>query len=175
VSHSSGWALSASGFSHRGLRDTSALQPGRPNLRTPDPVLGAAPTTRRRVVATVLDVVGVHMVGGILGALLTGAFASLAVNPAGANGSLIKVGRQAGAVAMTLAFSFGITMLILRIVDSVVGLRATEEAEETGLDLAEHGEGGYALTERVVVSAPSGQPSVTGPDAKVLVGPEEGL
>jgi len=101
-----------------------------------------------------LDVVGVHMVGGIVGALLTGVFASLAVNPAGADGSLLQVGRQAVAVAMTLAFSFGATMLILRIVDRVVGLRATEETEETGLDLAEHGEAGYALTERGVASGP---------------------
>jgi Amt family ammonium transporter len=101
-----------------------------------------------------LDVVGVHMVGGIVGALLTGAFATLAVNPAGADGSLIQVGRQAAAVAVALAFSFGATMLILRIVDRVVGLRATEETEETGLDLAEHGEAGYALTERGAMSGP---------------------
>jgi Amt family ammonium transporter len=123
-----------------------------------------------------LDVVGVHMVGGIVGALLTGVFASLAVNPTGANGSLVQFGRQAIAVGVTLAFSFGVTMLILRIVDGVVGLRSTEEAEETGLDLAEHGEAGYALTERAATSGPPGQTSVAGPESKLLVAqPEEGL
>jgi Amt family ammonium transporter len=117
-----------------------------------------------------LDVVGVHMVGGIVGALLTGVFASLAINPAGANGSLIQVGRQVGAVAVTLVFSFGVTMLILRIVDRMVGLRATEEAEETGIDLAEHGEAGYALGERAVVSGP---PAVADPGAKLSFSPPE--
>jgi Amt family ammonium transporter len=90
-----------------------------------------------------LDVVGVHMVGGIVGALLTGALASLAVNPAGADASLAQVGRQATAIGVTLVFSFVVTLVILRIVDRAVGLRMSEESEETGLDLTEHGEAAY--------------------------------
>ena len=95
-----------------------------------------------------LDVVGVHMVGGIVGALLTGVFASLVVNPAGADGSLAQVGRQAVAVGVTLIFSFAATMAILRLVDRLVGLRVSEDVEEEGLDRSIHGESAYAWSDR---------------------------
>ena len=95
-----------------------------------------------------LDVVGVHMVGGIVGALLTGVFASLAVNPAGADGSLAQVARQVAAVGVTLAFSFLATMAILRLVDRTVGLRVSEDVEEEGLDRSIHGESAYAWSDR---------------------------
>ena len=95
-----------------------------------------------------LDVVGVHLVGGIVGALLTGVFASLVVNPAGAEGSLVQVARQAVAVGVTLAFSFVATMVILRVVDRLVGLRVSADVEDEGLDRAMHGETAYALTDR---------------------------
>jgi Amt family ammonium transporter len=95
-----------------------------------------------------LDAVGVHLVGGIVGALLTGAFASLVVNPAGVAGSLAQVGRQAVAVGVTFVFAFGATLLILKVVDRTVGLRVDEDVEETGLDLVEHGELAYAFRER---------------------------
>ena len=95
-----------------------------------------------------LDVVGVHMVGGIVGALLTGVFASLAVNPAGADGSLAQVARQAAAVGVTLCFSFLATMAILRLVDRTVGLRVSEDVEEEGLDRSIHGESAYAWSDR---------------------------
>ena len=95
-----------------------------------------------------LDVVGVHMVGGIVGALLTGVFASLAVNPAGADGSLAQVARQAAAVGVTLGFSFLATMAILRLVDRTVGLRVSEDVEEEGLDRSIHGESAYAWSDR---------------------------
>jgi ammonium transporter, Amt family len=95
-----------------------------------------------------LDVVGVHLVGGIVGALLTGVFASLVVNPAGADGSIAQVGRQAVAVVVTLAFSFVATMAILRVVDRLVGLRVTADVEEEGLDRSLHGETAYTWTER---------------------------
>jgi Amt family ammonium transporter len=94
-----------------------------------------------------LDAVGVHMVGGIVGALLTGVFASIVVNPAGADGGWAQVGRQAEAVGVTLAFSFVATLAILAIVDRLVGFRVTEDAEDEGLDLAEHGESAYAFRE----------------------------
>jgi Amt family ammonium transporter len=95
-----------------------------------------------------LDVVGVHMVGGVVGALLTGVFASLAINPAGADGGIAQLGRQATAIVVTLFFSFAATWLILKITDVLVGLRASEDDEEVGLDLSQHGEAAYAWTER---------------------------
>ena len=92
-----------------------------------------------------LDVVGVHMVGGVLGVLLTGAFASLAINASGASASLTQVGKQGVLVGVTVAFSFAATMAILKITDVTIGLRVTEEHEEAGLDVSQHGEFGYRL------------------------------
>ncbi len=94
-----------------------------------------------------LDAVGVHMVGGLAGALLTGVFASLAVNPAGADGGWAQLGRQGAAAGITLAFSFIATWAILKLVDRVVGFRVPAEAEESGVDVAEHGEAAYAFRE----------------------------
>ena len=90
-----------------------------------------------------LDVVGVHMVGGVLGVLMTGAFASLAINAAGAAASLAQVGRQAVLAAMTVGYSFAVTMAILKITDLTVGVRVTDEHEDAGLDVSQHGEVGY--------------------------------
>jgi Amt family ammonium transporter len=87
------------------------------------------------------------MVGGLVGALLTGVFASLAVDPAGADGGWLQIGRQAAAAGITLGFSFAATWVILKVVDRVVGFRVTSEAEEEGVDLAEHGEVAYAFRE----------------------------
>ena len=81
--------------------------------------------------------------------MLTGVFASLLVNPAGAQGSLAQVGRQAAAVGVTLVFSFVATTVILRLVDRVVGLRVDEAAEEEGLDRSQHGETAYVFGEGV--------------------------
>jgi Amt family ammonium transporter len=92
-----------------------------------------------------LDVVGVHMVGGVLGVLLTGAFASLAINAAGAAASLGQVGKQAVLAAVTVGYSFAATMLILKITDLTVGVRVTDEHEDVGLDVSQHGEVGYRL------------------------------
>jgi ammonium transporter, Amt family len=94
-----------------------------------------------------LDAVGVHMVGGLVGALLTGVFASLAVNPAGAEGGWLQIGRQGAAAGITLTFSFGATWMILKLVDRLVGFRLPAEAEDSGVDLAEHGESAYAFRE----------------------------
>jgi Amt family ammonium transporter len=94
-----------------------------------------------------LDAVGVHMVGGFVGALLTGVFASLAINPAGADGGLAQLGRQAAAAGITLAFSFLATLAILKLVDRLVGFRVSAEAEDDGVDVAEHGESAYAFRE----------------------------
>ena len=90
-----------------------------------------------------LDVVGVHMVGGIIGVLLTGAFASLVINPSGAAASLEQVGKQSILAGVTVVFSFVATLAILKITDVTVGLRVTEAEEHAGLDASQHGEIAY--------------------------------
>ncbi len=96
-----------------------------------------------------LDVVGVHCVGGTTGAILTGLFASKAVNAAGADGLLFGNPRQLGiqilAVVVTLVFAFVGAFILLKIVDAIVGLRVAEEDEVAGLDLSQHGETAYTL------------------------------
>lgn len=92
-----------------------------------------------------LDVVGVHMVAGVLGVLLTGVFASLAVNPEGVGSSLAQFGRQAALAAIGLLYPFVVTVVILWLVDKIVGLRVGPHEEAVGLDLAEYGEAGYVL------------------------------
>src|SRR5437764_10050945 len=71
--------------------------------------------------------VGVHMIRGIVGAVLTGVVTTAVLH--GVNGSFTQVGKQAIAVLVTLAYSFLVTMLILRVTDKTVGLRVTEEEE----------------------------------------------
>jgi Amt family ammonium transporter len=95
-----------------------------------------------------LDVWACHGMGGTWGALATGLFASAAVNPAGANGlfygnpSQFLV--QAAAAAVSIAFAFGMTFLLARILKATVGLRVSHDEEEVGLDISEHGEPAYA-------------------------------
>jgi Amt family ammonium transporter len=95
-----------------------------------------------------LDVVGVHGAGGIVGAILTGVFASVAVNSGGANGLLFGNGNlllaQLTAVGATVAYSFLVTLALLKIIDWTFGLRVTHEHEEVGLDVSQHSESGYA-------------------------------
>jgi Amt family ammonium transporter len=112
-----------------------------------------------------LDVVGVHLIGGIVGALLTGVLASTAVNAF--SGGLGQLGRQAAAVGATLVFSFGATMAILKVVDVIVGVRVSDEEEVVGLDLSQHSEVGYTFGERG--GTVSGTPPVQPPAAPVAV------
>lgn len=95
-----------------------------------------------------LDVVGVHCVGGTIGTLAAGLLAQKAVNAAGSNGLLFgnpkQFAIQAIAVAVTLIYSFTLSYLILKVIDVTIGLRVTDEEEEEGLDLSQHGEAGYA-------------------------------
>jgi Amt family ammonium transporter len=90
-----------------------------------------------------LDVVGVHMVGGIIGVLLTGVFASLAVNASGAAASLAQLGKQGVLAGVTVVFSFVATLAILKVTDLTAGLRVSQEHEDVGLDASQHGEVGY--------------------------------
>jgi len=96
-----------------------------------------------------LDVVGVHCVGGITGALLTGVFASKLINPAGADGLLNgnpgQLLTQVVAVIATLLFAFAGSWILLKVVDGLVGLRVDSDEEHLGLDLSQHSEVGYAL------------------------------
>ncbi|HLH77382.1 MAG TPA: ammonium transporter [Candidatus Binataceae bacterium] len=98
-----------------------------------------------------LDVVGVHGVGGSIGALLTGIFASKLVNAAGADGLLAGNPRQlllqAIAVLASIGFAAIGSLILLKLVDAAVGLRVKSEMEREGLDLAVHSEVGYALLE----------------------------
>jgi ammonium transporter, Amt family len=96
-----------------------------------------------------LDVVGVHGVGGTWGALATGLFASVAVNPSGADGLFFgnpsQFFVQLWSVLITMGYSFGVTLVLLKLVDATMGLRASEEEEVMGLDLSQHGERAYSL------------------------------
>ena len=84
-----------------------------------------------------LDAFGVHCIGGILGALLTGVFADAAINPLGMTHSVVT---QAIGVLATLVFSGVGTFVILLICKFTTGVRVSEEAEVEGLDLSQHGE-----------------------------------
>ncbi|MEE2642221.1 MAG: ammonium transporter [Planctomycetota bacterium] len=95
-----------------------------------------------------LDAFGVHGVGGTLGALLIGIFATTEVSPGGANGLYYGGGMslmigQVVAVLVTFAFSLVATFAILKLLDATLGLRVVQEDEVRGLDLTEHGEEGY--------------------------------
>jgi len=96
-----------------------------------------------------LDVVGVHCIGGIWGALATGLFASKLVNAAGGDGLFFgnpgQLLTQLIAVAATLAYSFIISYILFKILDATMGLRVATEDEVAGLDLTEHQETGYSL------------------------------
>lgn len=96
-----------------------------------------------------LDVVGVHGIGGTLGALFTGLFASKLINAAGNDGLFFgrpeQFGVQALSVVCAWVYSFVVTFIILKVLDAVMGLRVSEEDESTGLDLSQHGEAGYTF------------------------------
>ena len=106
-----------------------------------------------------LDVVGVHFVGGWIGSLAIGFFATSQVNagitdPAILNagegifygGGVTQLGRQFLGSLVVTAYSFAIAAVIALIIKKVGGLRITPEAEISGIDIADHGETGYDLT-----------------------------
>jgi ammonium transporter, Amt family len=82
-----------------------------------------------------LDAFGVHCIGGIIGALLTGAFVSKEIS--GMEGSVLT---QCWGVGATLIYGFIVSYIILKVIDMTIGLRVTEEQEREGLDVALHGE-----------------------------------
>jgi Amt family ammonium transporter len=97
-----------------------------------------------------LDVVGVHAVGGVIGAVLIGVFASTAINAGGADGLLAGggfdlLGKQVIAVGAAIVFAFAGSWVLLKLVDKVIGLRVSPDDENQGLDLTQHKESGYAF------------------------------
>ena len=93
-----------------------------------------------------LDVVAVHMVGGIIGTLLVGLLADRLVNEA-AEGGLLQLGRQAIAVVVTLAYAFGGTFVIAKVLDRAMGIRVPETYERDGLDITLHEEQAYQFSD----------------------------
>ncbi len=93
-----------------------------------------------------LDAFGVHGIGGIIGAILTGVFAAPAL---GGFGTVTDIGMQvwiqAKGVILTVLYTAIVTYVILKVLDVVMGLRVNEEEESVGLDLAQHNERGYNL------------------------------
>jgi Amt family ammonium transporter len=104
-----------------------------------------------------LDAFGVHGVGGTMGALLTGVFAVGAINPAGFDGLVMGNPRamvnQTLAAVLTWVLAAVASVIMLKVVDALCGLRVSEEAEYQGLDLSQHGEAGYNLEEDGVFGA----------------------
>jgi Amt family ammonium transporter len=93
-----------------------------------------------------LDAFGVHGVGGILGAILTGVFASPAIQSAysgAAYGNWKQLGIQLLATVVVMAYSAIITFILFKVIDKTVGLRVNARVEEEGLDIYEHGESAY--------------------------------
>jgi len=94
-----------------------------------------------------LDAFGVHGVGGIIGTIGAGLFASAAIN--GVNGLFYgnpqQLINQLIGIGTVAVFSFVMCAIILKVVDALVGLRVDEKSEEQGLDITLHGEEGYFL------------------------------
>ena len=96
-----------------------------------------------------LDVVAVHLVGGIIGSLLLGLFADTAVNGLGADGLFFGggaslLGKQFLAVGATMVWSFVLSLVLAKIIDATIGLRVAPDAEAEGLDLTQHSETAYS-------------------------------
>ena len=96
-----------------------------------------------------LDVLGVHGVGGVLGMVMLGLFASRSINPAGRDGlmnggGLQLIGSEIMAVGVTIAMAFGVTFVLAKLVDMTMGLRVGPEEEFNGLDLSQHAESAYS-------------------------------
>ena len=100
-----------------------------------------------------LDVVGVHGIGGTWGAIATGIFASATVGGVDGlwHGNGGQVWDQLAAVGVVWVYSFTMTCAILKVLDLVMGLRVSEDEEELGLDVTQHGERGYVFDEAVGV------------------------
>jgi Amt family ammonium transporter len=97
-----------------------------------------------------LDAFGVHAIGGIIGALLTGVFAAPSLGGAGFADGISSIGGQVGVqivgIVATIVYTAVATLIILKILDMIIGLRVSEEQEVEGLDISLHDEKGYNLS-----------------------------
>ncbi len=96
-----------------------------------------------------LDVLGVHGIGGVIGMVLLGLFASRTINPAGANGlfeggGFRLFGLELLATVVAIVFCFGMSFVIAKLVDMTMGLRVSPETEFEGLDVPVHAETAYS-------------------------------
>ena len=95
-----------------------------------------------------LDAFGVHAVGGIVGAILTGVFIDAALGGSGLDEGVTmgaQVGKQFVGVMATIIYDFVAAFIILKVLDGIMGLRVTEEEETEGLDIVLHDERGYNI------------------------------
>jgi Amt family ammonium transporter len=95
-----------------------------------------------------LDAFGVHAIGGIIGALLTGVFADAALGGVGLGEGVTiggQVAKQFIAVAATVVYDLVVSLILLKLIDLVIGLRVSEEEEAEGLDISMHDEKGYNI------------------------------
>jgi Amt family ammonium transporter len=93
-----------------------------------------------------LDVFPVHGVGGMVGALLAGVFASAGLGGVGLKMSMgSQLGVQLISIVATAVYAGALSFIILKVVDAIVGLRATADDEEVGLDTSQHNETGYSI------------------------------
>ena len=110
--------------------------------------LGATKLKRALGYDDSLDAFGVHAIGGIIGAILTGVAADASFGGAGLGEGLTigaQVGKQFVGVAATLVYTAIVSFVLLKILDVLIGLRVAEEDETEGLDIALHDERGYNL------------------------------
>ena len=95
-----------------------------------------------------LDVVGIHGLGGVIGTISLGIFASKLINPGGADGLLAGnpafLGTQVFGVVVVAIYAFALSWVLLKVVDMAIGLRLPVDAEVSGLDLSEHSETAYS-------------------------------
>ncbi len=96
-----------------------------------------------------LDVFGIHAIGGIIGALLTGVFCAKSLGGAGFGGDITSIGGQLAVqfigVGATVVYTGVVSFIILKVLDGIMGLRVSEDEEAEGLDLALHDERGYII------------------------------
>ena len=123
-----------------------------------------------------LDVVGVHGVGGLWGGIATGLFATATIGGVDGvfHGEPGQIVDQLVGIGVVATYSFVVTAVILKVLDLTIGLRVTEEEEELGLDVTQHGERGYVLDDGpgvpmysppVIVQAPAPMPQAPSPEA----------
>jgi len=124
-----------------------------------------------------LDVVAVHLVGGLIGTLLIGFFGTTALNSSSADGlfyggGFTQLGKQAVAAGSVLAYSFVVTLILGTIIKYTIGFRVSDEEESTGIDESQHAESGYDYS-----GLSSGTSSLLGQGStgsKVAATPREG-